>query len=106
MASVDEKGKVTALKPGIASIFAYVTFNGKTVSNSYPLKVMPDLTPAEITVDGKKIKGFNKDVKAYSYLLKDNSKIPVVKAIALDKDIEVDIDPGKRCARNCCSNFC
>ena len=95
VASVDENGKVTANKPGIASIFAYVTYNGNTVSNSCPVKVMPDLTPAEITVDGKKIKDFNIDVKAYSYLLKDNSKIPVVNATASDKDIKVDITQAK-----------
>jgi beta-glucosidase len=91
VASVDENGMVTANGPGIALIFAYVTYNGTTVSNSCPIKVMPDLTPAGITVDGKKIAGFNSNVKAYSYLLKDKSKIPVVKATALDKNIEVDI---------------
>jgi len=95
VASVDEDGKVTANRPGIASIFAYVTYNGTTVSNSCPVKVMPDLTPAGITVDGKEIAGFNSDVKAYSYLLKNKSKIPVVKATALDKDIEVDITQAK-----------
>ena len=95
VASVDGNGKVTANKPGIASIFAYVTYNGTTVSNSCPVKVMPDLTPAEITIGGKKIKDFTLDVKAYSYLLKDKSKIPVVNATASDKDIEVDITQAK-----------
>ena len=46
VASVDENGMVTAKGVGIVSIFADVTINGKTVSNSYPLKVMPDLSPA------------------------------------------------------------
>ncbi len=95
VASVDENGKVIANKPGIASIFAYVTYNEITVSNSCPVKVMPDLTPSEIKVGGKKIKDFNLDVKAYSYLLKDKSKIPVVNATAFDKDIEVDITQAK-----------
>ncbi len=91
VATVDENGKVTATGVGITSIFANVTVNGKTVSNSYPLKVMPDLTLKSITVDGKNIEGFNKEVKAYSYLLKSNSKIPVVMASAMVKDIRVDI---------------
>jgi len=95
VASVDENGKVTAGRPGIASIFAYVTYDGTTVSNSCPVKVMPDLTPAEITVNGKKISGFNSDLKAYSYLLKDKSKIPVVKATPRDKDIAVNITQAK-----------
>jgi beta-glucosidase len=95
VASVDENGKVTATGVGIASIFANVTVNGKTVSNSFPLKVMPDLTLKSITVDGKNIEGFNKDVKAYSYLLKANAKVPVVMATAMVKDIRVDIAQAK-----------
>jgi len=95
VASVDESGKVTASGVGIASITASVTVNGKTVSNSCPVKVMPDLTLKSITVDGKNIEGFNKDVKAYSYLLKSNSKIPVVAATAMVGDIRVDITQAK-----------
>ncbi|MGB8490260.1 MAG: glycoside hydrolase family 3 C-terminal domain-containing protein [Bacteroidales bacterium] len=92
VASVDDKGLVTAKGPGVVSIFACVTINGKTVSNSYPLKVMPDLSPKLITVDGKKIEGFNKDVKAYSYLLKSNARIPAVKATAMVSDIAVEVE--------------
>jgi beta-glucosidase len=95
VASVDANGKVTATGVGVTLIFANVTFNGNTVSNSYPLKVMPDLTLKSITVDGKNIEGFNKEVKAYCYLLKDNSKIPVVKATAVVSDIIVDIVQAK-----------
>ena len=62
MASVDDKGMVTAKEAGTASVIAFVTVNGKTVSDSYPLKVMPDLKPASITVNGKNIQGFNPDV--------------------------------------------
>ncbi len=80
---------------GVASVFAYVTIDGTTVSNSYPIKVMPDLNPKSITVNGKKIRGFDKDVKAYSYLLKSNSKIPVVKADALGSGITVEIEQAK-----------
>ncbi len=95
VASVDANGKVTASGVGVALIFAEVTFNGKTVSNSYPLKVMPDLSLKSITVNGKNIEGFNKEVKAYSYLLKTNAKIPVVKASAMVSDIVVDIAQAK-----------
>jgi beta-glucosidase len=95
VASVDENGKVTATGVGITSIFVNVTVNGKTVSNSYPLKVMPDLTLKSITVDGKNIEGFKKEVKAYSYLLKGTSKIPVVMAAAVVSDIRVDIVQAK-----------
>jgi beta-glucosidase len=95
VASVDQNGKVTATGVGVTSISANVTVNGKTVSNSYPLKVMPDLTLKSMTVDGKNIDGFNKEVKAYSYLLTSNSKIPVVAASAMVSDIRVDITQAK-----------
>lgn len=95
VASVDEKGKVTATGVGVASIFAYVTIDGTTVSNSYSVKVMPDLSPRSVTVNGKKIPGFDKDVKAYSYLLKSSSKIPAVKAEALAGGVTVEIEQAK-----------
>jgi beta-glucosidase len=78
--SVDQSGKATAAGVGIAQIFAYVTIDGTTVSDSYPLKVMPDLSPEFISVGGKNIKGFDENTKAYSYLLKKNSKVPTVKS--------------------------
>ena len=95
VASVDQNGKVTANGVGVASIFADVTVDGKTVSNSYPLKVMPDLNPRSITVDGKNIQGFNSEVKAYSYLLKSSPKAPVVKADAGGNNITVNIEQAK-----------
>ena len=95
VATVDANGKVTASGVGAALIFANVTIDGTTVSNSYPVKVMPDLTPKSITVYGKSISGFNKDVKAYSYLLARTSKIPVVQASATGSEITVDIEQAK-----------
>lgn len=93
--SVDENGKVTATGVGAATVFANVTIDGTTVSNGYPLKVMPDLTPKSITVNGKSIVGFNKDVKAYSYLLKDSKKVPVVTATAVSEGITVTVEQAK-----------
>lgn len=95
VATVDNQGKVTAAGVGVALIIADVTVDGVTVSNSYPVKVMPDLTPASITVDGKPIKGFDKNIKAYSYLLNSHSKIPVVKASAKGSGITVDVAQAK-----------
>jgi len=91
VASVDDKGLVTAKGVGTASIFAYVTVNDKTVSDSYPLKVMPDLRPASITVNGKKVTGFSPAVKSYSYLLKTGSGVPTVDATAAGSDVSVDV---------------
>jgi hypothetical protein len=94
--SVDENGKVTATGVGVASVFAYVTIDGVTESNSYPVKVMPDLNPKSILVNGKAIEGFNKEVKAYSYLLKDKTKVPELKATAAGNGITVDIEQAKQ----------
>jgi len=95
VAPVDANGKVTASGVGAALIFASVTIYGTTVSNSYPVKVMPDLSPKSITVNGKNIPGFNAAIKAYSYLLKSGSKIPVVKASATGSEITVGIEQAR-----------
>lgn len=91
VADVDSEGNVTANSPGVATIFAYVTVDGVTKSSSYPVKVMPDLTPGSIQVGGKEMKDFDKDVKAYSFLLKKNAALPVITATALSADIVVDV---------------
>jgi hypothetical protein len=91
VASVDDKGFVTAKGVGTASIFAYVTVNSKTVSDSYPLKVMPDLKPASITVNGKNVTGFSPAVRAYSYLLKAGSGVPTIAATAAGNDVSVNV---------------
>lgn len=94
VASVDEKGLVTAKGVGTASIFAYVTVNGKTLSDSYALKVMPDLKPAFISVNKKNIPGFKPSVKTYSYLLKEGPGVPEVKAAAAGADVTVNVEPA------------
>ena len=95
VAIVDENGMVTAKGVGTASIFAYVTINGKMVSNFYVLKVMPDLSPASVTVNGKNVPDFNSEVKGYSYLLKDASNVPAVTATAPNSDVSVDVEQAK-----------
>ncbi|NCB07365.1 MAG: carbohydrate-binding protein, partial [Bacteroidia bacterium] len=94
--TVDANGKVTATGVGVALVFAEVTVDGKTVSNSYPVKVMPDLNPKSILVNGKSIEGFDKNVKAYSYLLKHNAKLPVLQATAVGAGVTVDIEQAKQ----------
>jgi beta-glucosidase-like glycosyl hydrolase len=93
--SVDATGKVTATGVGSALIIATVTVDGVSVSGNYPLKVMPDLSPKAVTINGKKMDAFNKETKAYSFLLKDVTKIPVLGAKAVVKDIHVEIEQAK-----------
>ncbi|MFA9390375.1 MAG: glycoside hydrolase family 3 C-terminal domain-containing protein [Prolixibacteraceae bacterium] len=92
VADVDSNGLVTAKGTGIATITAQLTINGKTESGSFPVKVMPNLTPASITVNNKTIKGFSPAVAQYSYLLKGvSSNAPIVNATPNDPDIVVEI---------------
>jgi len=96
VASVDEKGLVTAKGVGSASISAYVTIEGKTLSDSYPVKVMPNLTLSSITVDGKKISGFKPEVHGYSYLMASGSSVaPQVQAAQAGNEITVGIEQAR-----------
>ncbi|MDR0894858.1 MAG: glycoside hydrolase family 3 C-terminal domain-containing protein [Prevotellaceae bacterium] len=90
VATVDANGTVTAVAPGVATIYASVTIDGITCRDSYPVKVMPNLNIASITVDGKAVPGFKADVPQYSYLLKAGAATPVVKATAADAAIAVE----------------
>jgi len=95
VASVDANGQVTAIGPGVASVFANVTIDGRTVSNSVTIKVMPDLSPKSIKLDGNDISGFNKDIKAYSFLLKNNEKLQVITAAASNNNIVTEVEQAK-----------
>jgi len=92
VAVVDEKGLVTAKGVGVATITACVTIGDNTESGSFPVKIMPDLNPASITVNNKSIPGFNPAATGYSYLLKNyTSGAPVVKVTPADPTIKVEI---------------
>lgn len=56
---------------------------------------MPDLKPASLSVNGKKVTGFTAGVKAYSYLLKAGSGVPAVSAAAAGGDVTVNVEQAK-----------
>ena len=95
VAAVDEKGLITAKGTGVATITAHVTIDGNTQSGSFPVKVMPDLKPASISVNGKKVAGFSSDIHSYSYLLPSSAAAPKVEASSSGPDISVDIVEAK-----------
>jgi beta-glucosidase len=96
VASIDEKGTVIAKGVGTATIFAYVAIDGKTVSNGYPLKVMPDLNATGISVNGKKVTGFKPDNHSYSYLLPASPvNAPEVSATSSGPGIAVNVEQAK-----------
>jgi beta-glucosidase len=96
VASVDENGLVTAKRVGVATITANVTIGDKTESGSFPVKIMPDLNAASITVSNKRVAGFNPAVTGYSYLMKNSSsQAPEVSVIPADKAVGVEIIQAK-----------
>lgn len=105
VATVDKNGKVNTHNPGVASITASVTYDGNTVSDSYVIKVMPDLTPKSITVNGSKIKGFSADTKAYSYLLEEGAEVPKVQATAADAKTAVEVEQAEGIPGTAVINF-
>lgn len=95
VATVNEKGLVTAMGVGVATISAHVTIDGKTVSDSYPVKIMPNLKLSNITVNGKNMTGFRPDVQSYSFLLAQGAKIPQIEGKQAVADITVETDQAK-----------
>jgi len=95
VASVNEKGLVTAKGAGVANITASVTIDGRTESGSFPIKVMPELKVASISVDGKKVSGFNSDVKEYPYLVSNAATTPKVEAVPVSSNVSFNIVTAK-----------
>ena len=86
VATVDADGKVKAVSMGVATIICSVTIDGKTVEDSFAVKVMPNLGLAGLKVGGKAVK--LGDESQVSYLLKPG-KAPKVEAVAADPAIDV-----------------
>ena len=96
VATVNGNGLVTAKSSGVATITASVTINGKTKSDGFAIKVMPNLNPASISVDGKSISKFDPSVLGYNYLMKETSSTaPVVEITAADPAIKVETTQAK-----------
>ncbi|NLT52415.1 MAG: glycoside hydrolase [Ignavibacteria bacterium] len=97
VAEADKNGFVKAKETGVATITANVTINGKTVSGSFPVKVLPEISLSKITVGGKNIPDFDTKKFSYSYLFPSTVRnIPKVEASASDKDIIVDIKQAEK----------
>ena len=87
--TVSPDGKVTAAAQGVATIYADVTWGGKTVSSSFSVKVMPDLSLSTLKVDGKSY--LKAGENQYSVIRKASAKAPVVTATAKDAALRVEI---------------
>ena len=88
--SVDQNGKITAKSQGVATITVEVTVDGKTVSDTYSVKVMPDLSLASLNVAGKSV--LKSGVNQYSFLRKAAANAPKVEAAAKDASLRVVVE--------------
>ena len=95
VAAVNEKGLVSAKGTGVANITATVTIDGHTQSGSFPIKVMPELKVASISVDGKKISGFSSDIQEYPYLISNTTAAPKVDAVPVSSNVALNIASAK-----------
>ncbi len=91
VADVNESGLLTAKGSGIATITTIVTYNGKSVSDSYSIKVNPDLTLASLKSGSKSLlKAGNKQ---YSVLASKPSRII---AMAKAKSMAIRIEQADK----------
>ena len=86
--SVSADGTVKAVSMGVATVTCAVTIDGKTVEDTFAVKVMPNLGLSSLKVGGKAVK--LGDAAAVSYVLKAG-KAPKVEAVAADLAIKVDV---------------
>ena len=87
VAQVDSNGKLTAKGSGIATITTSVTYNGKTVTDTYTVKVNADLSLKSLKNAGKSL--LKKDRRQFSVLGKMSSKVT---AEAKVSGIKVDVE--------------
>lgn len=73
VATVDADGKLTAVGAGIVTVTVSVTYNGRTVSDSYAVKVNADLSLSSLKNAGKSL--LKSGRKQYSVLGKMSSKV-------------------------------
>jgi beta-glucosidase-like glycosyl hydrolase/regulation of enolase protein 1 (concanavalin A-like superfamily) len=88
VATVSADGVVKAVSMGVATITCAVTIDGRTVEDSFAIKVMPELTLASLKVGGKAVR--LGDASQVNFLRKAG-KAPLVEAVAADPAIAVDV---------------
>ena len=88
VAAVAPDGTVKAVSMGVATVTCAVTIDGRTVEDTFAVKVMPDLGLASLKVGGKKVKLGDSD--QYSFIGKPGKPLKV-EAIAADPAIEVNV---------------
>lgn len=77
--SIDANNVIKTVKPGVATVTANLTYNGKTVSADFVIYVTSNPYPDGITVNGQSILGYKKDVREYSINVPDDvTTVPTI----------------------------
>lgn len=96
VAIVDTKGMVKAVGSGTALIEARVTIDGNTISDTYPIKVMPDLNLKSIALDKTPVGNFSPDQHGYSFLYSNNqTTVPMVTAEQVNENTRITIEQAQ-----------
>ena len=97
IAIIDDNGVVSAVGSGVTRITASVTVNGITKSDSYPIKVMPNLKLKSIALNDIGLENFSPDQHGYSFLFSGTqTSIPTITAESEGKDIFISIEQAKK----------
>ena len=91
--SVDASGKMTAKSMGVATITCRYSYKGRTVTDDFAVKVMPDLSLKSLKVAGKPV-SLNGS-RQFSFLRKASSNAPAVEAVAADPSLRLEIEQAK-----------
>jgi regulation of enolase protein 1 (concanavalin A-like superfamily) len=93
VATVNAEGMVTATGSGVALIKALVTIDGISKSDTYAVKVLPDLNLNGIALNETPLYHFSPEQHGYSFLpAEDQAKVPVVSADPANENTSVSID--------------
>ena len=90
------KGMVKAVGSGTALIEARVTIGGNTQSDTYPVKVMPDLNLKSIALDQIPVNNFSADQHGYSFIYSNNqATVPVISAKQTDENTLISVEQAE-----------
>jgi beta-glucosidase len=80
-------GKIRTVSNGAATVTATATYNGKSASEKFVVRVLSDLS--DLKLDGVTVRGFLPDVFAYNVIVPAGTPVPQVTASALTGVVNV-----------------
>jgi beta-glucosidase len=87
--AVGRGSTIRALRNGVATITATVTYRGVTRSTQFVVRVLSELD--RLSIDGRRIRGFHPDTFSYDSIVPDNAPAPRVSARTPDRAAAVNV---------------